>query len=92
MTTSHRENAALVFPELSFWPNQARCIWRLRFSVRTLAFDSHPECYVDAGFCQLPLSDWFAVAATIDGRDWLSRDAQRQLTTTARACLFGIDP
>jgi hypothetical protein len=60
--------------------------------VRTIAFDSHPHCYVEAGFCQLPLSDWFAVAATIDGVDWLSRDAQRQLTTTARACLFGVDP
>jgi hypothetical protein len=60
--------------------------------VRTLAFDSHPECYVDAGFCHLPPSDWLAVAATVDGRDWLSRDAQRQLTTTASACLFGVDP
>lgn len=60
--------------------------------VRTRAFDTHPECYVDGGFCALPLSDWFAVAATIDGWDWLSRDAQRQVTATARACLFGIDP
>lgn len=56
--------------------------------VRTIAFDSHPECYVESGFCSLPLTDWFAVAATIDGRDWLSRDALRQVTTTARACLF----
>jgi hypothetical protein len=56
--------------------------------VRTIAFDSHPECYVDAGFCTLPLSDWFAVAATIDGRDWLSQDALRQVSTTAHACLF----
>lgn len=56
--------------------------------VRTIAFDSHPECYVDSGFCQLPLSDWFAVAATIDGRDWLSKDALRQVSTTAHACLF----
>lgn len=55
--------------------------------VRTRAFDSHPECYVDAGFCELPLSDWFAVAVSIDGRDWLSADAQRQVTATARACL-----
>jgi hypothetical protein len=60
--------------------------------VRTIAFDSHPECYVDSGFCQLPVSDWFAVAATIDGRDWLSRDALRQVTTTAHACLFGTQP
>lgn len=56
--------------------------------VRTIAFDSHPECYVESGFCGLPLTDWFAVAATIDGRDWLSQDALRQVTTTAHACLF----
>lgn len=57
--------------------------------VRTIAFDSHPECYVDSGFCRLPLSDWFAVAATIDGRDWASQDALRQVTTTAQACVLG---
>ena len=34
----------------------------------------------------------WAVAATIDGRDWLSRDALRQVTTTAHACLFGTEP
>ncbi len=56
--------------------------------VRTIAFDSHPECYVESGFCGLPVTDWFAVAATIDGRDWLSQDALRQVTTTAHACLF----
>jgi hypothetical protein len=56
--------------------------------VRTIAFDSHPECYVESGFCELPVTDWFAVAATIDGRDWLSQDALRQVSTTAHACLF----
>jgi hypothetical protein len=55
--------------------------------VRTIAFDTHPACYVDSGFCRLPWSDWFAVVATIDGSDWLSRDATRQVTATARACL-----
>ncbi len=57
--------------------------------VRTIAYDSHPDCYVDSGFCSLPWSDWFAVLATVDGIDWLSRDAQRQLIATARACLAG---
>lgn len=56
--------------------------------VRTIAFDSHPECYVDSGFCELPVTDWLAVVATIDGRDWLSRDAARQVAATAHACLF----
>ena len=56
--------------------------------VRTIAFDSHPECYVDSGFCSLPLTDWFAVASTIDGKDWVSQDALRQVTKTAHECLF----
>ncbi len=60
--------------------------------VRTLAFDSHPTCYVDGGFCRLPWSDWLAVLATVDGREWLSQDARRQLTATARACLLGVAP
>lgn len=55
--------------------------------VRTIAYDSHPECYVDSGFCALPWSDWFAVLGTVDGIDWLSRDAQRQVIATARQCL-----
>ena len=55
--------------------------------IRTIAFDSHPDCYVEAGFCRLPWSDWLAVVATVDGADWLSRDAQRQVVVTARTCL-----
>lgn len=57
--------------------------------IRTIAYDSHPACYVDAGFCRLPWGDWFAVLATVDGLDWLSRDAQRQVVVTARTCLAG---
>jgi hypothetical protein len=55
--------------------------------IQTIAYDSHPDCYVEAGFCSLPWSDWLAVVATVDGADWLSRDAQRQVTVTARTCL-----
>ena len=58
--------------------------------VRTIAYDSHPECYVASGFCGLPWSDWLLVLATVDGADWLSRDAQRQVTATARACLLAF--
>lgn len=59
--------------------------------VRTEAFDSHPSCYVDGGFCRLPWSDWVAVIVSIDGLDWLSHDAVRQVSATARACLLGIE-
>lgn len=54
--------------------------------IRDLAFDSHPDCYIANGFCELPVRDWLAITATVDGRDLLSRDAQRQMSTIARAC------
>jgi hypothetical protein len=56
-------------------------------AISTTAYDSHPACYVDAGFCRLPWSDWLAVVATVDGVDWLSRDAKRQVLVTASTCL-----
>ena len=55
--------------------------------VRTIAFDTHPDCYVSRGFCDLPFTDWVAVFATVDLGDWFSADAIRQLRDVARACL-----
>ena len=57
--------------------------------VRTIAFDSHPDCYLAAGFCDLPLTDWLLVFATVDATDWLSRDALRQVRDVAAGCLLG---
>jgi hypothetical protein len=57
--------------------------------VRTIAFDSHPDCYIEAGFCSLPLSDVVKVAATVDVIDWFSADAVRQVITTAARCSRG---
>jgi len=54
--------------------------------VRTLAFDSHPGCYLEAGFCGLSLADVLEVVATVDLQDWLSRDAARQVVRTAASC------
>lgn len=54
--------------------------------VRDLAFDSHPRCYVDAGFCRLPVLDVLHVLWTIDVRDWLGSSAARQAVETAIAC------
>lgn len=54
--------------------------------IRTIAFDSHPGCYVYSGFCSLSWWDWLKVAATIDGGDWLSQDALRQVFDTAQLC------
>jgi hypothetical protein len=54
--------------------------------IRTIAFDLHPGCYVDAGFCTLPLTDILQVAWTIDLRDWASGDSLRQVVHTAASC------
>ena len=56
--------------------------------IRTTAYDSHPACYVEAGFCRLPWSDWLFVVGTLDGADLFSRDTQRQVLVTASTCLF----
>lgn len=55
--------------------------------VRTIAFDSHPDCYLGAGFCELPFFDWLAVFATVDATDWFSADALRQVREVAQSCL-----
>jgi hypothetical protein len=54
--------------------------------IRTIAFDSHPGCYVDAGFCRLPVLDVLQVVWTIDVRDWLGSSAARQAVETAIGC------
>jgi Stanniocalcin family len=50
------------------------------------AFDSHPACYVKAGFCTLAPLDIAQVIWTVDARDWLSRSAARQVLQTAVDC------
>ncbi|HTJ45656.1 MAG TPA: hypothetical protein VL463_26320 [Kofleriaceae bacterium] len=54
--------------------------------IRTIAFDEHPACYVDAGFCTLSPWDIAQVVWTIDLRDWASRAAAKQVVTTALDC------
>ena len=54
--------------------------------IRDVAFDSHPGCYVDAGFCRLPVLDVLQVVWTIDVRDWLGSSAARQAVETAIGC------
>ncbi len=51
--------------------------------IQTIAFDSHPDCYVDKGFCDLPISDIFSVVMTIDSEDY----QLRQLLGVGVGCL-----
>ena len=59
-------------------PTSATCA-----AVSQAGFDSHPRCYVMSGFCDLPVSDWWRVLATISPADV----SFRQLLTTGLGCL-----
>ena len=44
-------------------------------ALQTLAYATHPQCYVEAGFCELPRSDAWTVVNTVDFRDLGIRQA-----------------
>jgi hypothetical protein len=44
-------------------------------SIDSEGYDSHTQCYIDTGFCALPLSDRAAVLATIDILDFSFRES-----------------
>lgn len=50
--------------------------------VKTAAYATHPACYLASGFCELPWSDWLAIAATIAPAD----ASLREMLGTALAC------
>jgi hypothetical protein len=54
--------------------------------IRTIAFDTHPACYVENGFCTLSPWDVAQVVWSIDSSDLVGRDAARQVVTTALDC------
>ena len=51
--------------------------------AETAGFNSHPGCYVKSGFCQLPVSDWVLVLATISPSDLNFQ----QMLVTGVSCL-----
>lgn len=53
--------------------------------LQQLAFDSHPGCYIEAGFCSLPITDWILILNTVDREDI----DLRQILSTGIGCLSG---
>ena len=51
--------------------------------VHQIGTDSHANCYVDSGFCELNVKDWFDIVHTIDRGDI----PFQQLFTTGNSCL-----
>lgn len=49
-------------------------------------FDTHPDCYVSAGFCELSLNDVVVVGTTIDPVDLSLPDQQAQVEAVNRLC------
>lgn len=58
--------------------------------VHTLAFNSHPQCYVSSGFCSLSYWDWGLIGGTVTPRDLFSADTVRQVRSVAASCLLGL--
>ncbi len=56
--------------------------------VKRIGYEAHPGCYIDSGFCNLPLSDLIAIANTV-----APSDLGGQAVTTALQCVSDwIDP
>lgn len=51
--------------------------------IHKIGTDSHAKCYVDSGFCDLSVKDWFDIVHTIDPGDI----PFRQLIVTGNKCL-----
>ena len=51
--------------------------------IRQVGIDSHASCYVENGFCDLNIADWFAIVHTIDPFDV----PFKQVLVTGNACL-----
>lgn len=55
--------------------------------IRTEAFSSHVQCYVDSGFCKLPLSDKATIAKTNLWATVTSLEGSVQAAKTLSACV-----
>lgn len=51
--------------------------------IERIGIDSHATCYVENGFCELGIGDWFAIVHTIDPFDI----PFRQVIVTGNSCL-----
>jgi len=56
-------------------------------SLRTIAYDSHPSCYVSGGVCLLSPSEWKVIIETVGLKEIFgSLDALKQTLKTAAEC------
>ncbi|CAF2815780.1 unnamed protein product [Rotaria sp. Silwood2] len=55
-------------------------------TLRKMAFDSHPECYIKNGVCNLPPFDWMTIVSIV-GKDLLSLEGFIQALKTAPQCI-----
>ncbi|KAK2590393.1 hypothetical protein QQS21_011930 [Conoideocrella luteorostrata] len=53
--------------------------------IKDIAFSSHPQCYVESGVCDLPLSDWVQLVITVN-TDLLAGPALKQAVVTGGKC------
>lgn len=55
-------------------------------TIRKLAFDTHPYCYVSSGLCSLSLNDQIQVGKTVDAGDFFTTESIAQVASVAASC------
>lgn len=49
-------------------------------------FETHPPCYLESGFCDVPFADVAAIAAAVDPEDQALPEAQEQMAQILAGC------
>lgn len=55
-------------------------------SLRSTAFETHSDCYVDSGVCTLDPSDWAKIFGTVDLKTVFNPDSLRETLETVQGC------
>jgi Stanniocalcin family len=56
-------------------------------NLKSVAFGSHPGCYVSSGLCTLPPTDWVTIVKTVSLKELFgSLDALKETLKTAEGC------
>jgi hypothetical protein len=55
-------------------------------SIRELAFDTHPSCYVNSGLCSLDLKDQLSISSTVDLKDLIQVESMVQIGSVVSLC------
>lgn len=60
-------------------------------SLEEFAFDSHPKCYTDAGFCDLSVAEQAHVFGVVKASDVFTVKSLKQMYAVAKTCYLALE-